>query len=547
MATDKEPSQLQSESIAHPSNLSRRSFLSGGAALGSTLAISALFGCTPSSQSNQKSSASNNDNSTEAKNIVEILDCDIVVLGGGWSGLAAAVEAAESGVNVVLLERSTQCGGTGIFTEGMFGVGSSLQKAQGVPDYDVREMIAEEQQYAHFYTDFWQYKDFFNTSGENIDWMEQHGVEFGEVDDYQGMGKFDCFHWWKEHNGSQAMQCLIDTLEGLGTDIRYETSATELIIEDGAVRGCYAQLGSSEDYLQVNAQAVIIATGGAAGDLDLIAEKMGIDTTYSSSTIGQDSTGDGYRMAMQAGAGTRSMCVLQNSYVYGAGEALNGCATRHFLLAVNKNGRRFMREDLQDVIDQNVATNCIRTQGIVHTIFDSAMVNYFENGDGVYVDYMFGPGIGANLEGLQEEIDAAISNNAGSVFKADSIDDLAVQMGIDPAVLTETVNAYNSYCESGIDEEFGVQEKFLKPVNTAPFYAARIDFQIIKSIGGYKLNENMQVITANQEVIPGLYGAGMDGCAIFGDTYNIAICGGNSGYCCYSGRKAVQSAIGQLQ
>lgn len=528
--------------------VSRRAFLSGAAAFGGILAAGALSGCAPtaSNTSDEAPLADTGEAAEEAKNVTETVDCDIVVLGAGWAGLAAAVEAMESGVNVVVLERAATYGGTGIFTEGMFGSGSSLQKAQGVPDYNTRDMISEEQEYAHFFTDFWQYDEFFSTSGANVDWMVDHGVEFGEIDNYQGMGKFDCFHWWKEHNGQQAMDCLAKALEDGGVNVRYKTSATELVIEDGVVKGVYAQEDGSKDYLQVNAKAVIICTGGAAGDLELIAEKMGIDTTYSASTTGQDSTGDGYRMAMQAGAGTRSMCVLQNSYVYGAGEALNGCATRHFLLEVNNKGRRFMREDLQDVIDQNVATNCIRTQGTVHTIFDSAMVDYFENGDGVYVDYMFGPGIGAKLEGLQAEIDGAIADNAGSVFKGDTIEELAEQMGIDAATLVETVNNYNGYCESGVDEEFGVQAKFLKPVTTPPYYAARTDFQIIKSIGGYKLNEDMQLMTATQQVIPGLYGAGMDGCAIFGDTYNIAICGGNSGYCCYSGRKAVQSAIKEL-
>lgn len=529
--------------------VSRRAFLSGAAAFGGILAAGALSGCAPTAtnaSTDEAPLADTGETAEEAKNVAETIDCDIVVLGAGWSGLAAAVEAMESNVNVVVLERAATYGGTGIFTEGMFGSGSSLQKAAGVPDYDVRDMIAEEQEYAHYFTNYWQYEEFFGTSGENVDWMVNHGVEFGEIDNYQGMGKFDCFHWWKERNGQQAMDCLAKALEDGGIDVRYKTSATELIIEDGAVKGVYAQEDDSKDYLQVNAKAVIICTGGAAGDLELIAEKMGIDTTFSASTTGQDSTGDGYRMAMQAGAGTRSMCVLQNSYVYGAGEALNGCATRHCLLAVNNKGRRFMREDLQQEIDLNIATNCIRTQGAVHTIFDSSMVDLFEKGSGVYVDYMFGPGIGANLEGLQDEIDGAIADNAGSVFKADTIEDLASQMGLDPAVLAETVSNYNGYCEAGKDDEFGTDPTYLKPVATPPFYAARIDFQIIKSIGGYKLNEDMQLVSATQQVIPGLYGAGMDGCAIFGDTYNIAVCGGNSGYCCYSGRKAVQSAIKEL-
>lgn len=531
--------------------LSRRSFLTGGAVLGGAVALGALAGCSPAAEQTTTSGddelPATGDSAAADKNIVEAIDHDIVVLGGGWSGLAATVEAAEQGADVVLIERDQMLGGTMSFTEGMFGVNSSLQKQQGVPEYNLNELIFEEQEFAHYLTDYWGYKDFFEMSGENIDWMMAHGTEFGGVDNSNGAGKFDVFHWWKDGSGSQAMQGLADTVEKLGVEVRLGARATELIIdESGRVTGAYVMLDEDgTEYLQVNAKAVIIATGGLSGNLDMVAELLGIDTTYSYTPTGALCTGDGYNMAKQAGAGPASICSLQSAFVYGAGTELSGVAAHHFMIMVNPEGERFMREDLADAVDLNMATNAIAGQGAVHTIIDQANIDKFMT-EGTYLPYMFGPEVGTKLENLQSEIDGAIEAEAGSVFKADTLEDLAAQMGVPTDVFLKTIDTYNGYCDAGEDADFGTDPQYLRKVETAPFYAVRQDFQTTKSIGGYKVNRRNEVIDATRKAIPGLYAAGMDGCNMYTDTYNISVPGGNSGYCCYSGRNAAQNAIASL-
>lgn len=129
-----------------PTSLTRRGFMSGAAALGIALAGS-LAGCATESTGPEKASKDGTEKTgagTAAPDTIdEMVDVDVVVVGAGISGLSAAVQASENGNTVLVLEKAAAAGGNGAGTEGIFAVGSSLQKEQNI-EIDAVDIIRTE-------------------------------------------------------------------------------------------------------------------------------------------------------------------------------------------------------------------------------------------------------------------------------------------------------------------------------------------------------------------------------------------------------------------
>ncbi|MFR1640088.1 MAG: FAD-dependent oxidoreductase [Eggerthellaceae bacterium] len=244
------------------------------------------------------------------------MDVDIVVVGSGASGVAATVQAAELGATTLLLEKSDVTGGNGRLTEGMFALNSQMQKELGVGNgVTFTDIIAAEQEFFNYRINNLLWKDMANASGDNIDWMASHGVKFsGVVDDYHGLGKFDCFHWFVDGRGSNYIDPMLESAQSMGAVVMTETPALDLIVEDGQVKGLYAEKADG-GILQVNAKAVILTSGGYAQNADLMAER-GWDLTYSHNNGVEGHDGDGLRMAISAGAHdvSRERCFLREAY-----------------------------------------------------------------------------------------------------------------------------------------------------------------------------------------------------------------------------------------
>lgn len=94
----------------------------------------------------------------------------------------------------------------------------------------------------------------------------------------------------------------------------------------------------------------------------------------------------------------------------------------------------------------------------------------------------------------------------GVAYKADTLEELAETVGLDN--LAETVANYNAAIEAGVDEEFGRDTATMLPIKNGPFYAMQCRKAILGTFGGINTNITGEVVTADEEVIPGLYAAG---------------------------------------
>ena len=474
----------------------------------------------------------------------ETLEADIVVVGAGPAGCGAILEAFDKGATVIALEKTPQVGGMTFGTEGVFGWGSQMQKDAGVDLPTVLDIIGEELTYTNYRVDANLWRDFVSQSGDTIDWLMDHGVEFERVDTYQGASFFESFHWWPGGSGTNFGPIMTEWLDGKpGLTVLTETEGKQLVVEDGVVVGVIAQKADGT-VIQANGKGVVVATGGFSQDKELMTELSGIDWSTSGGFV-TPATGDGYRMMKEVGAANGTVCFINTMCVQTpAGTQdmvpINIGTNYQCLPMVNQFGERFMAEDTFAKYFAMLTLNAMTTQQKTWTLYDPNSIERLEHD---HIDYGFvAYQPGDRLEGLTDQLEEFAG--CDNVKKADTIEELAEQIGADPQTLRETVDRWNGFCAAGVDEDFGVTPSILYPISEeGPYYAVHPDRFVSASIGGIKVDRKNRVLDDAGAPIPGLCSAGVDSCCLYKETYNIQLSGGMQAYNFYSGRNSVRTIL----
>lgn len=465
---------------------------------------------------------------------------DVVIIGAGASGTAATMAAAEKGAKVILLEKQGVVGGTGNFAEGIFAANSSMQKRQGIvvtPDMAFKTIM----EYSHWLANPFVVRTFVNRSADTIEWVKSKGIKF----EYIGPGGPGGMLTWHVIDGPGHGRFLIKTFheqfKNMDVTTLLKTSGKDLIVKDGKVTGVTAQ-DADGNTVQIDAKAVIVATGGYANNKEMLQKYVAFPDTIMVGNVGKD--GDGIKMAWKAGAKEEGMGVLQ-AYRPGLPDyAPNShllAAARQPYLWVDKHGRRFTDES--NVIIWPHSGNALsKAGGIMYSIFDETSRKHYVN-DGI--DVPIGEWVIANtkLVKFDEEFEKESQKNRGFVYKAQTLDALAKAMGVDAAVLKETVEQNNAFAAQKRDEIFNKNMDYLRPVKTGPFYAVRMMPAALGTLGGVKINEKMQAMNKDGDAIPGLYVTGNDAGGMYGDTYDLLLGGGTFGFALNSGRIAAENAL----
>ena len=416
------------------------------------------------------------------------LTADVVVIGAGGAGVAAAVEACDAGAKVVLLEKMAAIGGTTATSQGLVGGYESKFTKEMDVHYTFEEMYDNLMSNASYRLDPALTGITIEKSGETIDWMaERLGMNFYQVT--VGYGPLTMMHWI-ENAGAGMKTAMEATLENSDVELMLETRATELLVnEDGSVKGVKAVRGA--DTVIVYADSVVIATGGYANNPELTErldpEKAG---TYGIGFVG--STGDGIIMASNVGAALTHtgdmMCVLKDYEIMSEHNGTSATAnvssfiSRDNTVLLGANGKRFVNE--KDI--------GYMTQKLNSPVFDQM------HKDGLGYVWAISDKASLEAKGVKRGLDMEF-------ITADTFEELAAKMGLDEAAVVETLTNYNSYCETGHDPEFG---RLLLAKLEAPYCAVKVVPCEIITYGGIARNENAEVIRADGTVIEGLYTAG---------------------------------------
>ena len=153
-----------------------------------------------------------------------------------------------------------------------------------------------------------------------------------------------------------------------------------------------------------------------------------------------------------------------------------------------------------------------------------------------------------NVENADEILAKALKENEGnSLFKANSISELAQKVNLPVTILSKTMKLYNSYCDNGKDLEFNKDKEMLVSMEDGPYYIARLDPSNLIGVGGIGSNRKFEVISNNFEKIPGLYASGMDSTMQYRDVYTITLGGSACAHNVNSGRQAAKNAKQYIQ
>jgi fumarate reductase flavoprotein subunit len=468
----------------------------------------------------------------------------ICVIAAGPSGLSAAVQAAEDGMEVIVLEKASAVGGAANMGMGPLGIGTKYQK-QNMQDITVEKAFNLFMEYTHYNVDARLVKRYFEQSAETIEWLEDMGVEFEGAFRYFPKSE-PTWHIVKTDSGigpraaSFMNKVLYDRALELGVQFLLETPAKKIIMEAGKVTGVLAVDNKGEE-VKVDCRAAIICTGGAGCNKEMIEKETGY-------IQGQDMfnfaipgiMGDGLNMAWEAGADKMQVRIEQAASIVGIDElpgSISNVMSQPNLL-VNKQGKRFMNEDhMQNATYlSNAVSHQLDRSGF--TIIDSSIAKYYmRNG----VDNVSLVRPDPDVSDFIEGINMAKENGNSELYVADTIEELAELAGIDVNNLLDTVDEYNDFCDS-VDEEFFKPRRYLRPITKAPFYCARICPGGYGTVGGIRINENCEACDKQFEPITGLYAAGADSCNIYDDSYMFLLPGNSMGYAVNTGRIAGMSA-----
>lgn len=476
---------------------------------------------------------------------VQDLKADIVVIGSGASGLVAALTAAEGGAKVMIFEKMSYPGGTSNYPGGIFAAESEMQKRKNilVTRDEAFRMIMD---YNHWRANAHLVRAIVDKSASTIDWLQKLGVEFIEPAAIYPGGP-QTWHLLKGR-GAAMVKVLVARAREKGVEIFLATPVREIVRDERNRAAGVVARDRDGMTIKVEARAVVVATGGYANNAEMIKRYSGFELEENLFPAGNvNKTGDGIRMAWAAGAAPEGLGVLQltGGSPIGPGIRQGGhlaAASNQPYLWINQEGVRFCDESI--AYNFTFAGNAVSRQkgGYVFRIFDEKTKKYLvEEGIDVAVG-IFVPAA-TKLVHLDDEVKEALEKGNPNVFVADSPEELAGKMGVNPGVFKSTVEEYNRFCEKNRDDLYAKDPRFLHPVKTPKFYAFKCYPSFLGTLGGIKINHKTEVLNREDRVIPGLYAVGLDAGGMYGDSYDLIFPGSTLGFAVNSGRLAGENAV----
>ena len=430
-----------------------------------------------------------------------VLEADVVIVGAGGAGLAAAVQANQNGSTVIVLEKMGKVGGNTILAGcAMNAVNDRSEQAIAYND-SVEWHFTQTMNGGDNQGDPVLVHTLVSNAYVGVEWLMDLGMEF--QDETSGLFTVTGGLWPRAHKPVMPLgqgffatyMNYIDSHEGV--DVMLNTKANELLVnEDGRVCGVVAT-GETGNTVTVKAHnGVIMATGGFAASVEL---RSAFNTQWADlgasikSTNHAGATGDGIKIKQKLGADFVQMGNIQllplGDPVTGslAGNIEHDVETRIF---VNKEGNRFVNEGGR----RDDMTNALfaQTDAYMWIVMDS---DTYPTGD--------------ELNNFGETINQLVE--AGRAFKGETLEELAEKIGVPAENLVAAVTEFNRHAEggdlAGTPDEFG-RTLFSTPIDNGPFYAATRVPTVHHTMGGVRINQYCQVINENGQIIPGLYAAG---------------------------------------
>lgn len=424
-------------------------------------------------------------------------EADVVVVGGGAGGLWTAKAAQEAGASVILIDKHVIVGGDMNINEGgIHAAGTSVQKAAGMED-DPEAWAAK----------WWSLekgvpnKDLLYATAlqapKAIEYFIEHGIEFSlsEAETFYAPEGILRNHLTSTRNGRVLTEVLEQDLLDRGVTIMTETRATSILrAADGHVFGVEAIQNGQPIY--IGGKALVFATGDAWRNEELIARYQPETSQYLNQSASY-ATGDGFIMFQNAGAafaryrqydGPQAPFLIDPDGITMHIDVWPGDFTgKNAFIYVNDSCKREIPEF---ACFTNYPAKISSPQFL---IFDD---EFFNN-----PEWLWGTG-GTTHDMVQAKFDE------GLIVKADTIEELCSELGLDPKKLQETIDSYNNGVAAGGEDSVGRDPATAAPIVNGPFYGALVRPCGKRLSMNPDVNSKLEVRDTQGDVIPGLYASG---------------------------------------
>ena len=474
-----------------------------------TLKLDAIAGCTVTSNAVLEAAVAAMRQSGAADDVIfaepvaaaavedEVMDVNVLIVGGGAAGLAAAMRANENGVeNVVVIEKMPSTGGA-TATAGGGMPGYVVDADPDVTEQNIEELFLHLSRIGKFNNNARLTMNQARWSTPTVEWLKSVGVGItGGPVEGEAIAHYGC-----EGRAATAINTLYNKVVEAGVPVLLNTKAEHLITKDGCVVGVEA-IGEKGQKITINANAVLLATGGYGNNLEFVTDEDVLTRTIYYGPV--CSTGDGHVMVKELGIPLFNMDKVATKHFGvetkpGFGVHIHGAVAKLFTttgaIAVNKAGERVVDES-GDELDIALASMYKSENGRLYIVCDQASYDVFR----AALASTFS-------EELQDQFIAENGSGVTKLVKNDTLAGAAEVLGIDVAGLEASVAAYNENVKAGGADPF--KRAFTAELSSeGPYYVLETVARFATTLGGVNVNNQLQVLDVNEQPVPGLYAAG---------------------------------------
>ncbi len=471
--------------------------------------------------------------------IVETIDADVVVVGAGCAGNAAALSSAENGLKVAVIEKTSHWvgrgGGIGVITSRyMREAGIELNKEKIAREWI--EMCGNRAKESLVWL-------FLNESGNAMDWWIDKADTYGVTgmlwggyykgENYTENPGYHMFFGGPASAegydpGAELSAVCYEEAIKLGVTYYFSAPAEQLVKDGDRVVGVIAQ--TADGYKRFNAaKGVVLATGDIGGNAEMCAAyaPLALQANESDYTPIGVNTGDGHKMGLWAGGAFQATPFPTMIHPQAYSWFSPGCYPY-----VNVRGERFMNEDSWV---QAKSIQCMMQPehawafSIIDANWQGALTQSVPTGGGMFWDSFRAYGSEFSPDYFVGLIDSYVEKGDWG-WKADTLEELAEKIGVPTETFLATIARYNELVEGGQDLDYGKRsEQFIAKVETGPFYALKFGPALLTVVGGLDVDTKLRVLDASQYPVPGLYAVGNVSGSLYGQDYPIEVPGCSHG------------------
>ena len=530
----------------------------------------------PSSSQAQASAASSSWRTAPAPygdgEIAQEESADVVIVGLGPAGSAAARAAAENGASVIALEKSPEEMYMAWASE--FGcVNSSLALSRGLPEIDTLDFRQEWMRRNLNRPNANIVKVYAERSGEAFDWFVEplDDAFVQSINCFRPNGPAGTFNGWTNYLGTNIFR---------GSDAEHDYSFTAALKANHAVaadKGAKLQFGATAEYLETDeggrvtavvatledgtrvrykaSKGVLLAAGDFSANADMCRELLAEHTALNKGEAvgGMQQDGTGIRMGIWAG-GIMDPGPVASMGGATVGEAGPLCSSP--FLRLNSHAERFSNEGMLGIWGYGFQA-ARQPEGVITAVFDSDWADYLrtmpcDHGSVDMDNPIIAERLVADMAAVQPgpeggQVHSGLTSDEGmmgTVYTADTLEELAGYLGYSGELVdtfVASVARYNELCDKGVDEDFAADSRCLYPVKNPPFYGTSAPKQLggmLATVTGLMIDGQQRVLDESMAPVPGLYATGNNSGCRFAVSYSTPVGGCACGMAVTLGRYA---------